>query len=477
VGASPGGAGVGDSGDAAAGGSAGLAFDSSGRFEGRPGFRASSAFDSSPRPWIGSWLDGRTAWIEWKTPRLATVRQLRLEPARATVRRPTLVRVVGDDAASPAVAVAADGRVELPEPLRGRTFRLEILRAAFPAGASGVARRRRAVGIREITGAGVPIAHVPRRGRVRSRCGDVQGTLGAARVRMRADATVADLDAGRPLRLRACGAAADLPAGGARLSMPAGTLAPYLVRLRSPAPDPPATAAAVPGRVLDPGTAKRDARTGVRLDVREPAWLVLAQSYSDAWRARCDGRDLGAPVPVDGFAMGWRVPAGCERAEMAFAPDSLVRAGYLVSLPFLLAMLGLVIVRRPPEPEPLPDELPEPATERMPAGRAAVLALVAGAVLGFVFAARAAPLIALGTFLILWRGVGVRGLVAAAGALLLVAVPVLTLAIGVEDRGGYNPEYAQVRIAVHWVTAAAVILLVLALARVLGAARRRRSPA
>jgi arabinofuranan 3-O-arabinosyltransferase len=175
--------------------------------------------------------------------------------------------------------------------------------------------------------------------------------------------------------------------------------------------------------------------------------------------------------------MGWRVAAGCERAEMRFAPDSLVRAGYLVSLPFLLAMLGLVVVRRPPEPEPMPDELPEPRAERLPVGRAAALALLAGAALGFVFAARATPLIALGTFLILWRGVGVRRLVAAAGGLLLVAVPVLTLAIGVKDRGGYNPEYAQVRIAVHWVAVAAVILLVLALARVLGAARRRRSPA
>ena len=60
---------------------------------------------------------------------------------------------------------------------------------------------------------------------------------------------------------------------------------------------------------------------------------------------------------------------------MAFAPDQLVRAGYLVSLPFLLAMLGLVLVRRPPEPEPVPDELPEPPAERLPAGRAAVLAL------------------------------------------------------------------------------------------------------
>jgi hypothetical protein len=260
--------------------------------------------------------------------------------------------------------------------------------------------------------------------------------------------------------------------------MPAGTFAPYLVRLRAPAPEPTASAAALPGRVIDPGEPGRNRRTGVRLDVRAPAWLVLGQSYSDAWRASCDGQDLGAPVPVDGFAMGWRVPAGCRAAEMAFAPDGLVRAGYLVSLPVLLVLLALLVLRRPPRaaPEP-PPELPEASSHRLPVRRAAFLALLAGAVLGFVFAARAAPLIAAGTFLILWRGVGVRGLVAAAGALLLVAVPVLTLAIGVEDRGGYNPEYAQVRIAVHWVTVAAVILLALALARVLGAARRRRSPA
>ena len=147
-------------------------------------------------------------------------------------------------------------------------------------------------------------------------------------------------------------------------------------------------AAVPPGRVLDSGNPRRDARTGVRLDVDRPAWLVLGQSYNDAWRAKCDGRDLGAPVPMDGYAMAWKVPAGCERAEMAFAPDTHVRAGYHVSLPFLLAILGLVIVRHPPEPEPLPDELPEPRVERMPAGRAAVLALAAGAVLGFVFAAR-----------------------------------------------------------------------------------------
>ena len=171
------------------------------------------------------------------------------------------------------------------------------------------------------------------------------------------------------------------------------------------------------------------------------------------------------------------VPATCRSASMAFAPDGLVRAGYLVSLPFLIGFVLLLLFRRPPRPAPSRPPLPEAVARRLPLARAALLALAAGAVLGFIVAARAAPIIAVATFVVLWRGIGVRALVAAAGALLLVAVPVLTLAVGVPDRGGYNPEYAQVRIAAHWAAAAAVVLLILALARVLGAARRPRSPA
>ena len=484
-------------------------FDSSGRFQGRPGFRASSAFDGTARPWVGSSLDGRTAWLRWTAREPVTVRRLRIAPPREQVRRPTLVGLSWGASPGPAPSAAPAGRgagqspplrvapgggtVVLPRAARGRAFRLEILRSAFPPGAPGVVKQRRAVGIGELTGAGVPRARVVRTGPVRGRCGDLEGRLGPGPVRLRADATVADLDAGMPLRFRPCGGTATLPAGAARFSMPPGTFAPHLLRLRSPAPDPPVTAAALPGRVLDPGDPGRNTWKDIRLELREPAWLVLAQSYSDAWRGRCDGRDLGPPRPVDGFAMGWRVPADCRVAELAFAPDRLVRAGYIVSAPVLAALLLLLVLRRPPRPGLLPagpglapqrasrlaphPDIPDAAPARLPARRAALLALAAGAVLGFMFAARAAPLIALAVFFILWRGVGVRGLVIAAGALLLVAVPVLTLLVEVEDRGGYNPEYAQNRIAVHWVTAAAVVLLMLALARVLGAARRRRSPA
>ncbi len=117
----------------------------------------------------------------------------------------------------------------------------------------------------------------------------------------------------------------------------------------------------------------------------------------------------------------------------------------------------------------------------MAPGRAAAWGLAAGAVLGFCVALRAAPLIAAATFLVLWRGIGARSLITAAGLLLVVAVPVLTVAIPVENRGGFNTEYAQDRIAVHWVTQAALVLLWLAAGRLLAGlstarGRRARAP-
>jgi membrane protease YdiL (CAAX protease family) len=162
---------------------------------------------------------------------------------------------------------------------------------------------------------------------------------------------------------------------------------------------------------------------------------------------------------------------------MAFAPDRLVRTGYAVSAVVLVLLLAMLALRRPPPAAAPPPRVADHGVPVLPARRAAVMALAAGAVLGFVFAARVAPPIALATYVVLRRGTGARALASAAGALLVVVVPVLTLAIPVRNRGGYNPEYAQSRIAVHWVAVAAVVLLILALARELGAARRRRSPA
>jgi hypothetical protein len=296
------------------------------------------------------------------------------------------------------------------------------------------------------------------------------GRLSGRPLRLRVAGTLADLDAGRPLRLRGCGTVS-LPAGPARLSLPAGTFAPYVLRLRSGAPAP---AAPAPGRVVSAGRATRGGRTGVRLDLRAPARLVLAESFNRGRRATCDGHDLGPPEVGDAYGTAWRVPAGCRDVEIAFAPDRLVDAGYLVSLVACGGLALLLLRRRAPADDlaALPEDRP-PA--RMSPRRAALLAMPIALALGFAFAARATPVFFVGAFVILWRGIGTRPLALAAGGLLVVAVPVLTLAIPVRDRGGFNPSYAGDRVAVHWVSVAAVALLLFALARRLASVRDRRT--
>ena len=61
-------------------------FDSSGRFQNQPAYRASSAFDGRADPgWIGVWAPGQTPlpWISWSGPRPLTVTHLRITAAGA----------------------------------------------------------------------------------------------------------------------------------------------------------------------------------------------------------------------------------------------------------------------------------------------------------------------------------------------------------------------------------------------------------
>jgi arabinofuranan 3-O-arabinosyltransferase len=65
----------------------------------------------------------------------------------------------------------------------------------------------------------------------------------------------------------------------------------------------------------DTGTTVRTAATTV------PTYLVAGRGYDAGWTARADGRDLGAPVLVDAYSVGWRLPAGPGRlVEIAYGP-------------------------------------------------------------------------------------------------------------------------------------------------------------
>ena len=470
-------------------------FNSSSRFEGRPGWRASSAFDGSPATaWIGQWVERAPAWISWQAPRPARVSRLRLRPvgggapgerARRTedvVRFPTRVRLVTEREATPVLAVARDGTVTPPRPLRARRLRLEIAAAAFPRAATPQERTRRAVGIASIDVPGLAPAAIPRAGPLRGACGDLSADVRPrasatrpATLRMRVTGTVGEMDAGTPLRARACGRPADLPAQRVDLTVEDGRFRPYWLRLTSPAPDPPATVAALPGRVTDLGEAGRGRHDGVRVALREPALLVLGESFNRGWRAYCDDRSLGEPRVVDGYANGWRAPADCRDVRFAFAPQRAVSAGYAISALACLLLLALLLLRRPgPETVRGPRDaaLAEHPPARMPLRRALLAAAPLAAGLGFVFALRAGVALYPVLVLVLWRGIGAGALALAAGGLLLLE-PAVYLLLMPEDKGAYNFNYPIDLIAAHWLAVAAFVLLALSLWRTL---RRRRKP-
>jgi arabinofuranan 3-O-arabinosyltransferase len=461
----------------------GATLSSSGRFQGRPGWRASSAFDGDPATaWVAPW-QGRaaSAWLSWRVPRAVVVRRIELGRSRLPARFPSSVRLSWPGGRTGALAVGADGSVPLPRPVRARSFRLEVLRADGSA--------RPAVAIASLSGDGIPDVTVPRSGGVAGACGDVAGTLAPSaagagagaggRLRLRVEGTVADLDAGRPLRAASCGRIS-LPAGRTILRVPPGVLRPLTLRLRSEAPSPVVRDARVAGRVVDPGTMRRGSYKDVRVDVAEPSWLVLGESYNRGWHAECDGRSLGEPRVVDGFANGWRVEPGCKDVSISFGPQRAVQIGYIVGALACLVLLVLLLAglrrgrpERAADGEAVGDRVePDDSPWRLPLAHALAAGAAAALVFGFAFALRAGIVIGPVTALVLWRGISARAMITTAGALLAIVVPAVYLVFPATDRGGYDTAYPVERLGAHWVTVAAVVLLVLALARTLSTASR-----
>lgn len=463
---------------------------SSGRFLGRPGLRASSAFDGDPATaWIGPIPAAGTPWLSWRAATPMTVRTLRLDPARAAVRRPSRVRLSWPGGRTGPLAVRADGTVPLGRTVRATSMRLDVLATAPPPGAGPATRARRAVGIAAVRGiAGAPVLRSPRTGRLALACGVAAVAVDGRTVPLRVTGTRAAFDAGTPLRATSCAAPLRLAAGTHRLTTPAGPFAVYLLRLRSPSNAAGVAAAAVAprrggGAVLDPGTAGRGAREGTRVAVRGPSWLILGEGYSRGWHAWCQGRDLGEPTLVDGYANGWRVGAGCRDAHFAFAPNATARVAFWISgVSALLALLVLAgawwRARRRGDAgaaDTAPDLPAGGPIARLGWGRAAAAGLVGAVVFGFVFGILAGLLAGAGLALALRLAVRPGPLAVAAGVLLAVAAPLLTLVAGDDGgTGGNHFGYATGRMAAHWVTVAAIGLLMVALARGLAAARSSR---
>jgi hypothetical protein len=443
---------------------------SSDRADGEPRWRASQALDGDPRTaWLGSIADGHAPWLAWQASRPTTVRALRLVAPAIPVARPTQVRLTWPGGATPALPVDPSGRVALPHAVSAKRFRLTVLTAAVTGPAHPSEADRSAVGIAEVRGIrGLPAIRAA--GFHGAPCGAVRLRVGGALVAMRVAGSAAAFAQGRPLAARACGAPVTLGPGAQHLQVLGGTFAVNLLRLDSPPPAPVAITAALPGRVIATGTSGRGSYRGVRVAVRAPAWLVLGDGYDRGWSATCNGRSLGAPVPVDGYANGWRIGPGCTAVAFTFAPQRLATIGYIVSGAAGVLCLLLVVLggwrRR--------DILPDRPRVHLPAGRSAparepsvVWALPAAVVFGFIFGIEAGIVAAAAIALVLWRGIGAGPLALGAGALLGIVVPVLYLLHPGRSAGGNHYGYATGHLGAHWVGVAAIGLLMAALWRTL----------
>jgi hypothetical protein len=460
--------------------------DSSGRFHNLGSHRASSAFDSDPdTAWLGIWARPAAPdpWISWEGERAIELSRLRLQPSALDVRRPTRVRVSWPGGSTPDLEVGVGGAVELPRPVRTAEFRVTILDTAFPSGASARERDTRAVGISTLSVPGVKPVEVPRSGELRTSCDDAGVEVGGRRVGLRPTGTVAQLDEGHPLRASGCEDAA-MGEGVQYIHSLAAPFVVDLMRMRSPSPEP-LPAARGGGQVVDPGSISNSSVDGVRVALDGPSWLVLGQSWSKGWKASCDGRDLGKPSPIDGYANGWRAPEDCRDVSFSFGPQGAARVGYALSAVICTLLLAFLLIgwrRRRPRPSEAPPPLPPaPSPARPSLPKAAAIAFVLTIPLALLFAKRTSVVIFPALTLILWRAVSVRLLTAVAAALIGIAVPLLYLIESPTDRGGYNFEYGFQTINAHWVTEGAIVLLMVACWRTIAdaraAGRRVRPPA
>ena len=466
--------------DRIAGISADARFDSSSRFQNQPRYRASSAFDASrDTAWVSVWEppSAPDPWIAWTAREPLRVKRLRIAPAEGAIRRPSSVRLSWAGGRSPALRVARDGTVDLPRPVRRPAFRLTVLKARFSADATARERASRAVGIGSLTVPGLRPAAPRTSGALRAGCGSVLVRVGRRVVPLAPRGSVEDLDAGRPLLARTCAGTVRMGAAQQQVRTLGGDFSVDVLRMRSPAamaPRPPVGG----GRLVEEGRLENGSLNGVRVALGGPSWLVLGQSYSRGWQARCDGRSLGEPRPVNAYANGWRAPADCRDVAFTYRPQSVATAGYAVSAVVCLLLLAFVIwglvnrrARAMLTPGGERSRLPEVAPRRMSIVPAAALSLVLTIPLSFLFAKRTGVVIFPLLTLILWRGIGARTLTVAGALLFGVLVPILYLVTSPRDRGGWNFEYSIELTNAHWAGVGALVLLGAACWRMLAAAR------
>lgn len=309
--------------------------ESSSRLFGRPEVRASMAVDSA-----ASGPDTETAWApggsvigEWIS---VDFPAQELESFTVTqndgVDIVTRVLVSVDDG-EPFEASLNSGESEivLPEPTEASRVRVLIT-------------DRTGLGFVRFTDIGLPRLE-PAETPDRPECLRI-GTIDERSLDVRLGDHLVDLLAGQAVPIESCGSPIELAAGLHRLGANSDFAIDWVHLATVDAS--PARAGQVPLTVLShsPGSMRVSLPEGC-----SGCLVSTGQAYDPRWAAHADGRDLGSPVVVDGFAAGWRLddvqPGG--EVTMRYGPTVLSFAGWVVSgLALALCVVGLALpaVRR-----------------------------------------------------------------------------------------------------------------------------------
>ncbi|MBJ7514309.1 MAG: hypothetical protein JHC94_08295, partial [Acidimicrobiia bacterium] len=153
----------------------------------------------------------------------------------------------------------------------------------------------------------------------------------------------------------------------------AGGTAIKASELRSPPADLDASpASSVRAQPAPTVTVKGENRSSSSIAVAgatQPFWLVLGQSLNEGWHATINGKDLGTPVLVDGYANGWYIDTDGEtniNIDLVWRPQGTIKAALWISLFASLLCLGIIVTstirrRRSTDPNKYLGQLESPS--------------------------------------------------------------------------------------------------------------------
>ena len=415
--------------DAVVGKGDGIVARSSARLPGNLQARASSAFDGDPSTaWTPPFAGPKTRWVEAKLPAPVTFDHLDLVVvADKRHSLPTKLRVETEEgvrrvAVPPIKSRSREGAtvtvpLRLRRPLTGQTVRvvLEKVKARKSRNYFTGASEPLPVAIAE---AGIPGVHMaPTPAAFDSGCRDDLVTVDARKVEVRVTGDARGAEARGSLAVDLCGADAGgltLGSGEHVLRTTSGgrtgidldrlVLSSAAGGLSLPSAGARPGGAAVAAVAASPAvTVEHDGRTTKRVRVAaptQPFWLVLGESHSLGWEAKINGRSLGPPTVIDGYANGWLVKPDARgrdvEVDLAWTPQRRVWVMLPISALGLLLCLALALAnpgrRRALDGAPQPRLVPpwrhrgsrprRATTAAVTAGVAVVTTLVAGPATG-----------------------------------------------------------------------------------------------